>query len=90
MQGTLKNPLYIRLHAGFTQWLGILNFEPTSPRDMPKMLTEFLLYLEAQNCDHPHDIQPDHLKKYLEYLHEDQARQQPVRSASTISGNTYR
>ena len=70
MQGTLKNPLYIRLHAGFTQWLRILNFEPTSQRDMPKMLIEFLTYLEMQNCLHPHDIQPDHLKTYLEYLHE--------------------
>jgi site-specific recombinase XerD len=71
MQGTpLSNPLYTRLHAGFTAWLRILNFEPTSPRDMPKMLAEFLAYLEAQNCDHPHDIQPDHLKAYLDYLHQ--------------------
>ena len=69
MQGTLNNPLYIRLHAGFTAWLRILNFEPTSPRDMPKMLTGFLAFLEARNCDHPHDIQPDHLKQYLDYLH---------------------
>jgi integrase/recombinase XerD len=39
MQGTLYNPLYIRLQAGFSQWLRILNFEPSSPRDMPKLLT---------------------------------------------------
>jgi integrase/recombinase XerD len=70
MQGTLKNPLYIRFHAGFSQWLRILNFEPSSPRDMPKILAEFLLYLEAQNCDHPHDITEAHLKSYFEYLHE--------------------
>ncbi|HTD99290.1 MAG TPA: tyrosine-type recombinase/integrase [Mucilaginibacter sp.] len=68
MQGTLKNPLYIRLHAGFGQWLRILNFEPTSQRDMPKMLTEFLAYLETKNCLHPHDIHSDHLKNYFEYL----------------------
>ncbi len=68
MQGTPKNPLYIRLQAGFTQWLRILNFEPTSQRDMPKMLDEFLAYLELQNCFHPHDIQSDHLKNYFEYL----------------------
>jgi len=70
MQGTLKNPLYIRLHTGFSQWLRVMNFEPSSPRDMPKMLNEFLVYLEVQNCDQPHDIQPEHLKKYLEWLHE--------------------
>ena len=66
----MKNALYIRLNAGFAEWLRILNFEPTSLRDMPKMLAEFLEYLEAQHCNHPHDIQPDHLKNYLAYLHE--------------------
>ena len=70
MQGTLKNPLYIRLHAGFTQWLRVMNFEPTSHRDMPKMLAEFLAFLEARDCNHPHDIQENHLKDYLQYLHE--------------------
>ncbi|MET3982150.1 hypothetical protein ABIB62_004755 [Mucilaginibacter sp. UYP25] len=29
----------------------------------------FFRFIISQ-CDHPHDIQPDHLKKYLEYLHE--------------------
>jgi len=66
----MQNALYIRLNAGFTQWLRILNFEPTSQRDMPKMLAEFLEYLENQNCNHVHEIQESHLKGYLEYLHE--------------------
>ena len=70
MQGTLINPLYIRLQAGFSQWLRILNFEPTSPRDMPKMLTEFLIWLQDHNCHRPHDIRQEHLKKYMEHLHE--------------------
>lgn len=66
----MQNALYIRLQAGFSEWLRILNFEPTSPRDMPKMLTEFLNYLELQNCNHPHEIQESHLKNYLNLLHE--------------------
>ena len=66
----MKNPLYIRLHAGFSEWLRILNFEPTSQRDMPKILAEFLNYLELQNCNHPHEIQEAHLKNYLAYLEE--------------------
>lgn len=66
----MKNALYIRLHAGFGEWLRILNFEPTTQRDMPKMLTEFLEYLEQQNCSHPHEIQESHLKNYLSHLHE--------------------
>jgi integrase/recombinase XerD len=66
----MQNALYIRLQAGFSEWLRILNFEPTSQRDMPKMLTEFLNYLEAQNCNHPHEIQEIHLKNYFNHLHE--------------------
>lgn len=66
----MQNALYIRLQAGFSEWLRILNFEPTSPRDMPKMLAEFLVYLETQNCNHPHEIQECHLKNYLNLLHE--------------------
>jgi len=66
----MKNPLYIRLNAGFAEWLRILNFEPTSQRDMPKMLAEFLEYLENQNCNHVHEIQESHLKNYLACLHE--------------------
>jgi integrase/recombinase XerD len=66
----MQNALYIRQQAGFSQWLRILNFEPTSQRDMPKMLAEFLEYLEAKNCYHPHQIQESHLKSYLDYLNE--------------------
>ncbi|MDB5146200.1 MAG: hypothetical protein JWQ57_220 [Mucilaginibacter sp.] len=66
----MQNALYIRLQAGFSQWLRILNFEPTSQRDMPKMLLEFLNYLEVQNCNHPHEIREAHLKSYLAYLDE--------------------
>jgi site-specific recombinase XerD len=66
----MQNALYIRLQAGFSEWLRILNFEPTSQRDMPKMLTEFLEYLEGKGCTHIHQVQNDHLKNYLTYLHE--------------------
>ena len=66
----MQNALYIRLNAGFSEWLRILNFEPTSQRDMPKMLTEFLKYLENQNCNHVYEIQESHLKNYLAYLYE--------------------
>ena len=34
------------------------------------MLTEFLEYLELQDCNHPHDIQEHHLKGYLNHLYE--------------------
>lgn len=64
----LKNPLYIRLQAGFTEWLRILNFEPSSQRDMPKMLADFLCFLETNDCYQISGIQESHLQTYLTYL----------------------
>ena len=64
----MKNPLYIRQQAGFSQWLRILNFELSSRRDMPKMLTDFLNFLEEAGCNHINQIQESHLKAYLTYL----------------------
>ncbi|TKC54870.1 hypothetical protein FBD94_25730 [Pedobacter hiemivivus] len=66
----MKNPLYIRLHAGFGEWLRILNFEHTSQRDMPIMLEAFLCFLEANDCDSITGITENHLKSYLGYLSE--------------------
>ncbi|WPU94324.1 hypothetical protein SNE25_02150 [Mucilaginibacter sabulilitoris] len=64
------NPTYTRLHAGFTEWLRILNFEPTSQRDMPKMLMGFLNFLEAGNCHTIAMIKEQHIKAYLNYLYQ--------------------
>jgi integrase/recombinase XerD len=86
----MQNALYIRLQAGFSEWLRILNFEPTSQRDMPKMLAEFLEYLEAKNCNHPHEIQEAHLKSYLDYLHERPNHSDSYRRNGGLSKNYIR
>jgi len=64
------NPLHRRLHAGFGEWLRILNFDASSQRDMPKMLREFLSYLESNSCHSPENITGSLLESYLEYLHQ--------------------
>lgn len=64
----MKNSLYIHLHAGFGEWLWILNFEHTSQRDMPIMLEAFLCFLETNDCDSITEITENHLKNYLHYL----------------------
>ncbi len=64
----LQNPLYIRLQAGFSEWLRILNFEPTSRRDMPKMLTGFLIFLEENGCNTTGEIQEKQIRDYRDYL----------------------
>jgi len=64
----LDNPLYIRLQAGFKQWLRILNFDQSSQRDMPRLLSEFLSFLESQDCNSLPQIQESHLQNYLHEL----------------------
>ncbi len=58
----------MRQQAGFREWLRILNFESSSQRDMPKMLTDFLLFLEDQGCSSPGRVTEGHLTGYLDYL----------------------
>ncbi|PRY48543.1 integrase/recombinase XerD [Arcticibacter pallidicorallinus] len=64
----LKNPLYIRLQAGFSEWLRILNFEPSSQKYMPGLLGEFLSFLEEAGCNTIAEIQEKQIREYLEYL----------------------
>lgn len=66
----MNNYLYQRLHEGFTNWLRILNFEPTSQRDMPRMLTEFFTFLEVNKCNTITDIQEQHIKSYIAHLYQ--------------------
>lgn len=64
----LKNPLYIRLQAGFSEWLRILNFEPSSQKYMPGLLGEFLSFLEEAGCNTIAGIQEKQIREYLDYL----------------------
>ena len=76
MQGTPRrqiekrqeNPLYRRLEAGFTYWLRVLNFEPSSQRDMPKMLHEFLSWMDHRGVSDIHRIGEPELEAYVQYL----------------------
>ena len=79
-----RNGLYVRLAAGFSQWLRTLNFEPTSQRDMPKMLTEFLDYLERQACHEINQITDSLLVGYLTYL-----SQRPNRKRAGVLSENY-
>jgi len=70
----LTNPAYIRLQAGFSEWMRILNFEKGSQRHMPKLLTAFLCFLERQNCHQISRVQEAQLSAYLEELQDKTGR----------------
>lgn len=62
------NPLYRRLIAGFNDWQRILNYERTSQKDMPKMVAEFLSYIQNNDIADPANITEGHLQQYYSYL----------------------
>lgn len=62
------NPLYKRLVAGFGDWQRILNYEKTSQRDMPKMIAEFLGYMQDNSVTDPANISETLLQNYYSYL----------------------
>jgi len=62
------NPLYRRLIVGFGDWQRILNYEKTSQRDMPKMVAEFLGYMQNNDITDPANITESYLQNYYSYL----------------------
>ncbi|PTS96755.1 hypothetical protein DBR11_18640 [Pedobacter sp. HMWF019] len=82
----MRNQLYIRLNAGFSEWLRILNFDQTSQRDMPVMLKAFLIFLEENDCNSITGITESHLENYLQVLSEQPCKTKP----GTLSLNYIR
>lgn len=70
----LKNTTYIRLQAGFGEWMRILNFEKESQQSMPKLLTGFLCFLERQDCHQVSRVQETQISAYLEELQDKTGR----------------
>jgi len=81
MEGTAKVNLttgqYVRHVAGFATWLRVLNFEPTTQRDMPGMLAQFLGFLEKAGCNQLNQLTEAHLEEYLKALAERPNRRHP-------------
>ena len=80
------DPLYKRLVAGFADWQRILNYEKTSQRDMPKMVAEFLSYMQDNQITDPANITDTHLQNYYSYLEQRPNR----RRGGSISKNYIR
>ena len=64
----LKNTHYRQLQAGFTQWLALLGYAPTSCYNQPHQLREFLHWLEGQTIYSLEALQAQDLAQYLTYL----------------------
>lgn len=72
MQGTPKTTLktvqYKRLEKGFQEWLDTLGYAASTVYGMPRMLNEFLSWLEKAGTTEIKEIQAGQVKAFLNYF----------------------
>lgn len=64
----VQHPGYRRLQQSFTEWLQLLNFEPTTIKYGPIQLGEFLYWLEDQKINEIHQVTRKVIADYFEHL----------------------
>ncbi len=66
----LKSKQYQYLELSFKDWLQTLGYAESTVYNLPNHLREFFYFLEGQNTNRLHQLQPNHIKKYYRYLTE--------------------
>jgi len=66
----LKSKQYQYLELSFKDWLQTLGYAESTVYSMPIQLREFFYFLELQNLNRLHQLQPNHIKNYYKYLTE--------------------
>jgi integrase/recombinase XerD len=85
----LKEPATIefkRLQRAFAEWLRLLNFEPTTLKDSPRKLQEFLSWLEQQGITEITSITRPIVTRYFDYL----IQRKNQRNGGRLSKNSLR
>jgi len=80
----LKNNTYQQLETGFTQWLNLLQYHPTTIRDSPVKVREFLHWLESHRIKGIAQITGKALTNYMGYLSQ---RKNQKRSGGLSAGH---
>jgi integrase/recombinase XerD len=65
---TFKTTEFIRLHLGLKDWLNTLGYSESTVYGMPRMLGEFLYWLESLNIFQIQQINQTLVNQYLEYI----------------------
>jgi site-specific recombinase XerD len=72
------SPEFILLQKGFTEWLQLLNYEPSTPLYMPKQLGEFFEYVQIKHhCKSITDIQAIHTENFFNNLEQRPNQRKP-------------
>ena len=85
----LKEPTtieFLRLQRAFADWLRLLNFEPSTLKNAPTKLQEFLSWLESQGITDITSITRPTITKYFDYL----LQRQNQRKGGRLSKNSLR
>jgi integrase/recombinase XerD len=63
------SPEFILLQKGFTEWLQLLNYEPSTPKYMPRQLGEFFEFLQIKHhCHTITQIQAQQTEDFFNHL----------------------
>lgn len=65
---TLKTVQYRRIEKGFGQWLDTLGYAASTVYGMPRMLNEFLQWLEEKGITEIKEIQSEQVKAFISYF----------------------
>lgn len=71
----LINPNFIRLTAGFKEWLGIIGYAKSTVGTLPRKVNELFEYAQSQGIYRLTDIQSQHIKAYYQLLKVKKSRQ---------------
>lgn len=71
-------PEFILLQKGFTEWLKLLNYEPSTPVYMPRQLGEFFEYVQIKHhCNNISSIKANHTEDFFNHLEQRPNRRKP-------------
>lgn len=82
----MKEPEYINLLDRFSEWLRLLNFEPSTIKYAPRKVNEFLSWLESRQINEIATVNQPIITEYFNYL---QSRQNK-RKGGKLSKNYLR
>jgi integrase/recombinase XerD len=72
------SPEFILLQKGFTEWLQLLNYEPSTPKYMPKQLGEFFEYVQVKyHCHAITQIQAQQTEGFFNHLEQRPNQRKP-------------
>lgn len=79
----ITNPSYEHLILGFREWLGILGYSEGTIQSVPRIVREFLHFLQSQPIKGIQELRQSHIRNYYNYV----SQRANVRRGGGLSNN---